>query len=114
MKYEDLMAGTVLQHFELVQDVPISHLPPHYDVQAGVYKDLDGYEQFGFVVVDNRHSSSLKVCEHFSARFCALDDREWFLQVIVPMFARTMSNTHYNTTRDIATKYNEFLDLLKP
>ena len=91
----------ILDHKELLETFEVKQQLPDFQIHVGLYKDGDGFEQFGFLIVDRRFDMVKHYVDVMGANFCKKDRREWFAQVTSGQIIDTIKQSHRNTLDEI-------------
>jgi len=93
--------SSILDHKKLIETFEVEQQLPAFQIHVGLYKDGDGFDQFGFLIVDRRFDNAKHYVEVMGANFCKKDRHEWFAQVTARQLVDTIKQSHRNTLDEI-------------
>lgn len=110
-KIED---DTFLSLKEKIKDFEITQHSSDFRLHAGLYKDHDGYKQFGIVIIDRRKifDKPKKYEFTFAAEWCPEGNREWLMQVLTRQMAELIKGSHTTSMEEVRKNYGKLTNLL--
>lgn len=114
-KYIMPESGTFLEYKSKIRNIELSEVILHhgsFKLNAGLYYDSDGYEQFGLIVTDRRFEEEKKYIQVFASGWCPDKQKDWLAQVLIRQMADVIKLSHDNTMNEIKTARKHYEKLL--